>query len=120
MPAEPRFRFPGTVPDDGEALDALRSVACPLRFDTDLDPLLDRIGDARCFLLGEASHGTSEYYLWRHRISERLIREKGFDFVAVEGDWPDCYEVNRFVRGLDGPDTPREVLRTFDRWPTWM
>src|SRR5919107_1849553 len=87
----------------------------------DLDPLLERIGEARCVLLGEASHGTSEYYSWRTRISERLIQEKGFSFVAVEGDWPDCYEVNRYVKGYPGSRRDaREALRTFERWPTWM
>jgi erythromycin esterase len=87
----------------------------------DLNPLLERIGEARCVLLGEASHGTSEYYSWRTRISERLIQEKGFSFVAVEGDWPDCYEVNRYVKGYpsSGRDA-RQALRTFERWPTWM
>ena len=93
----------------------------PLERAEDLDPLLERIGDARCVLLGEASHGTSEYYAWRARISERLIREKGFSFIAVEGDWPGCYEVNRYVKGYpDSGRDPREVLRTFERWPTWM
>ena len=87
--------------------------------DAALDPLLERIGDASFVLLGEASHGTSEYYLWRRRITERLVRERGFDVVAVEGDWPDCAEVDRYVRGeTDGP--PGEILKTFRRWPTWM
>lgn len=99
----------------------LRDLALPLRSDDDLDPLLERIGDARFVLLGEASHGTSEYYTWRHRISERLIRERGFSFIAVEGDWPDCYRVNRYVRGEPGSGgSAREVLHAFDRWPTWM
>ncbi len=58
---------------------------------------------------------------WRARISERLIREKGFSFIAVEGDWPDCYEVNRYVKGYPGSGgSAREVLRVFERWPTWM
>jgi erythromycin esterase-like protein len=86
-----------------------------------LDPLLERIGDARYVLLGEASHGTSEYYRWRSRISQRLLREKGFSFIAVEGDWPDCYRVNRYVKGSpDSGSNAREVLETFVRWPTWM
>ena len=101
--------------------DAVRELAYPLRETEDLDPLLERIGDAHCVLLGEASHGTSEYYTWRARISERLIREKGFSFIAVEGDWPDCYEVNRYVKGYpDSGKNAREVLEVFDRWPTWM
>ena len=106
--------------DDAGLLRALGSVSHPLASDADLDPLIDRVGDAKVVLLGEASHGTAEYYSWRQRISERLIRERGFDFIAVEGDWPDCYQVNRFVRGLDGPDEARDVLHVFERWPTWM
>ncbi|HEY0897695.1 MAG TPA: erythromycin esterase family protein, partial [Sphingobacteriaceae bacterium] len=87
----------------------------------DLDPLLDRIGDARLVLLGEASHGTHEYYTWRSAITRRLLQEKGFNFIAVEGDWPDCYKINRFIKGFSDQDKePVEILRSFDRWPTWM
>ena len=101
--------------------DRVGRVARPLERDTDLDVLLDRIGDARVVMLGEASHGTSEYYTWRDRISRRLIAEKGFSFIAVEGDWPDCYRVNRFVKLLDKRDADaRDVLHAFERWPTWM
>ena len=104
-----------------ELKDTVRGRAHPLRETEDLGPLLERIGEARCVLLGEASHGTSEYYAWRARISQRLIREKGSSFVAVEGDWPDCYEVNRFVKGYpDSGKSARGVLGAFDRWPTWM
>jgi len=86
-----------------------------------LDPLLELIGEARYVLLGEASHGTAEYYAWRTEISRRLITEKGFSFVAVEGDWPDCYRVNRYIKGLDdAAEGAREVLHAFERWPTWM
>jgi erythromycin esterase len=92
-----------------------------LRSAGDLDPLLERIGDARVVMLGEATHGTSEYYTWRARLSQRLIREKGFSFIAVEGDWPDSYRVNRFVKGYpDSGERARDVLREFARWPTWM
>lgn len=93
----------------------------PLRNDHDLDPLLDEIGDRRIVLLGEASHGTAEYYEWRRRISERLIREKHFSFIAVEGDWPDCYTLNRYAKDLpDSGHNARDVAHAFDRWPTWM
>jgi erythromycin esterase-like protein len=82
---------------------------------------MERIGDARYVLLGEASHGTSEYYVWRMWLSQRLIREKGFKFIAVEGDWPDCYQVNRYIKGYpDSGKSARDVLQAFDRWPTWM
>ena len=88
---------------------------------TDLDPLLGRIGDARIVMLGEASHGTHEFYTWRTAISKRLIAEKGFSFIAVEGDWPDSYRVNRYVKGYSSAyKEPAEVLKSFQRWPTWM
>lgn len=88
----------------------------------DLDPLLDHIGDARYVLLGEASHGTYEFYIWRAEITKRLITEKGFSFIAVEGDWPDCYRVNRYIKGIEnsGSLSAYEVLHEFSRWPTWM
>src|SRR5262249_7532910 len=87
----------------------------------DLDPLMERIGPARCVLLGEASHGTHEYYTWRAAISRRLIEEKGFSFIAVEGDWPDCYRVCRFVQGRPAAGRgSREGLTAFARRPTWM
>jgi erythromycin esterase len=86
-----------------------------------LDVLLDRVGDARIVMLGEATHGTHEFYTWRSAISRRLIEEKGFSFVAVEGDWPDCDRVDRSVRCQpDAPGDPREALLAFERWPTWM
>lgn len=103
-----------------ELIEAVKRAEKPLRDDGDLDPLLERIGDARVVLLGEASHGTHEYYTWRDRITRRLITEKGFDFIAVEGDWPDCYLVNRWVKGVDGGGSARDMLHAFERWPTWM
>ncbi len=101
--------------------DGPRSLARPLRGPGDLDPLLDRIGDARIVAIGEASHGTHEYYAWRAALTRRLVEERGFRFVAVEGDWPDCYRVNRSVRLRPGSDDdPRDALDAFPRWPTWM
>jgi len=83
----------------------------------DLVPLLDRIGDARVVLIGEASHGTSEFYRMRNRISRALIEEKGFEFVAIEGDWPDAARIDHYVRYSDAP--PSEWTE-FARFPTWM
>jgi erythromycin esterase-like protein len=101
--------------------DDVRALARRLADEADLDPLLERIGDARIVAIGEASHGTSEYYAWRAAITRRLIGERGFRFVAVEGDWPDCYRVNRSVRLRPGADEdPRTALDAFARWPTWM
>jgi len=109
---------------ESSPLELIRAVeACnrPLERPSDLDPLLDRIGAARFVLLGEASHGTSEFYTWRAALSKRLIVEKGFRFLAVEGDWPDCYRINRYVKGMpDAGESADEVLHTLRRWPTWM
>jgi erythromycin esterase-like protein len=93
----------------------------PLRSERDLDILIQEIGDARVVLLGEASHGTSEYYTWRTAISKRLIQEKGFDFIAVEGEWADSYRVNQFVKG-EKKDSLAVVtlLKQYNRWPRWM
>jgi erythromycin esterase-like protein len=86
----------------------------------DFDPLLDRIGDAAVVLIGEASHGTHEFYRIRAEITKRLIRDKGFSGVAVEADWPDAYRVNRYVRGRVGDADSAEALAGFIRFPQWM
>jgi len=87
----------------------------------DFDVLVDRLADADCVLLGESSHGTSAFYRWRAQLTARLLRDYGFDFVAVEGDWTSCYEANRFVKDYpDAAPDARETLSAFDRWPTWM
>lgn len=104
-----------------DLIGGVRSLARPLRSPSDLDPLMDRIGDAHYVLLGEASHGTHEFYTWRAALSRRLIEEKGFSFIAVEGDWPDCYRVNRYAKAAPASgENAREVLHAFQRWPTWM
>jgi erythromycin esterase len=101
--------------------DDVTALAAQLSDAGDLDLLLDRVGDARVVMLGEASHGTHEFYQWRATITSRLIAEHGFSFVAVEGDWPDCDRIDRSVRGsADAPADPREALALFERWPTWM
>ena len=92
----------------------IRHRVRPLRGPDDLDPLMERIGDARYVLLGEASHGTADYYNWRAQITRRLIEEKGFSFLAVEGDWPDCERINRYVRGYaDSGASGKDVLHAF-------
>ena len=83
----------------------------------DLSPLLKRIGDARIVLLGEATHGTSEFYRLRERISRELIVTKGFRFIAIEGDWPDAARVDNYVRHLE---YPASEWTAFARFPTWM
>lgn len=102
------------------ALD-LKKAYHPLRTKDDLDILLEQIGDSKYVLLGEASHGTHEFYTWRSAITKRLIKEKNFNFIAVEGDWPDCYGINRYIKGYNNAGSNAiDVLRKFDRWPTWM
>jgi erythromycin esterase len=101
--------------------DKIKKVSHTLQDPSDLDPLMEEIGDARFVLLGEASHGTHEYYTWRTHISKRLITEKKFTMIAVEGDWPDCYRLNRYIKGYpDSGKTAKDVLHEFNRWPTWM
>lgn len=86
----------------------------------DYDGLLDMIGDAHYVLLGEATHGTHEFYEERARITQRLIAEKGFTAVAVEADWPDAYRVNRYVRGEGDDHDAKSALAGFQRFPSWM
>jgi erythromycin esterase-like protein len=86
----------------------------------DYDRLLALVGDARFVLIGEASHGTHEFYRTRAEITQRLIQDKGFSAVAVEADWPDAYRVNRYVRGVGDDPTANESLADFRRFPTWM
>ena len=101
-------------------LDRVRESAHVLRGAAeDYDPLLDLIGEARFVLLGEASHGTHEFYRARAEITKRLIIEKRFNVIAWEADWPDALRVNRYIRG--GPDVSAlEALSGFRRFPAWM
>src|SRR5688572_25722997 len=104
-----------------EVVDLVREHAHELESTAgNFNPLLDQIGDAHFVLLGEASHGTHEFYKARAEITKRLIREKQFDAVAVEADWPDAYRVNRFVLGRSGDADAEEALSDFKRFPTWM
>ena len=105
---------------EDEIIADIRRFSHPLQDANDLDPLMQRIGDARIVMLGEASHGTHEYYVWRSHITKRLIKEKGFNFIAVEGDWPDCYKINRYIKGYMKGKKAKDVLHEFNRWPTWM
>jgi erythromycin esterase-like protein len=105
---------------DQTVLAALREHALPLRTEDDLDAVLDHIGDAPLVLMGEASHGTREFYQLRAALSKRLIVERGFDAIAVEADWPDALQVSRFVQ-LSGVDqTADQALAGFQRFPQWM
>ena len=104
-----------------QMIESLRKYANPFHSIDDLDPLIEAIGDAKYVLLGESSHGTSEFYTIRAELTKRLIQEKGFSFIAVEGDWPACQSINRYIKGFSPSNKDvREVLEDFNRWPTWM
>jgi erythromycin esterase len=117
---------PGAEPVGGGERDPLVSLlrdrALPLRTAEDLAPLVERAGDARLVLLGEASHGTSEFYTWRTAMSRRLAEDQGISFIAVEGDWPAALAAHHYVTGAPGAaESAREALAAFaPRWPAWM
>ena len=101
--------------------ESIKKHALPFESSKDLTPIIDAIGEAKIVLLGEASHGTSEFYTVRAELSKRLIEEKGFTLIAVEGDWPSCQKVNQFIKGYESEENDvRHVLKSFNRWPTWM
>ena len=110
-----------SVDKDFDVLKAIRQSAHPLTGEsTDFDPLLKVIGDSRIVLIGEASHGTHEFYRLRAQITKRLVAEKGFNAVAVEADWPDAYRVNKFVRFQNEDQDAVDALAGFQRFPAWM
>lgn len=95
--------------------------AWPLGTAADLTPLLEVAGARRLVLLGESTHGSQEFYAWRAEISRRLLVEQGFDFVAVEADWPSLMPLDAYVRGQAGaPASAAEALAAVTRWPAWL
>lgn len=102
-------------------VDRIKQHAVRFSHTEDLSPVVQAAKRAKYVLLGEASHGTSEFYTTRAAITKRLVAEHGFSFIAVEGDWPACFEVNRYIKG-QAPEyaNAEEVLRSFRRWPSWM
>jgi protein-L-isoaspartate(D-aspartate) O-methyltransferase len=117
---EPAAESPRRATAPATIAKLVREVAEPIPDLTrsDLGSLLERIGDARLVLIGEATHGTSEFYALRARITRELIRSRGFGIVAVEADWPDAARVNRYVQRL--PPQAGRPWRAFSRFPTWM
>lgn len=102
-------------------INAIKDHSLPLN-DESLDKIVESIGNARIVMIGEASHGTSEFYTIRAELSKKLIERKGFNIIAVEGDWPSVQTVNRYVKGYGNEGhSAKDVLRkSFHRWPTWM
>ena len=105
---------------DDDLIRAIDAAALPIDSDRDRERFLHTIAGRRFVLIGEASHGTHEFYRLRAELTQTLIEEHGFHAVAVEGDWPDAYRVNRYVRGRDGDDAAVEALDGFRRFPPWM
>src|SRR5688572_29938643 len=113
--------MPARLTTDVSDTGALREATLPLTGESsDFDPLLRAVGEARLVLIGEASHGTHEFYAARAAITRRLLAEKGFGAVAIEGDWPDAWRVNRYVRGRSDDTDAAVALAGFRRFPTWM
>src|SRR5437773_4824866 len=109
------------IPDESKLIESIDKQSHVLLKKADLNYLFKKIADARIVMLGEASHGTHEFYTWRSYISRRLIEEKDFNFIAVEGDWPDCYRINRYIKNYKkAGETSKEVLEEYKGWPTWM
>ncbi len=105
---------------DNTMIHSIQSYSIPYKQEKDLDSIVQAIGDAKIVLLGEASHGTSEFYTVRAELSKRLIEEKGFTIITVEGDWPASQAVNSYIKGYDHQTSSKEVLESYKRWPTWM
>ena len=99
---------------------AIKESATRFNSVSDLKPLLEKAGEAKYVLLGESTHGTSEFYTLRAEISKWLIEHKGFDYICVEGDWPSCHEVNRYIKYPTSYQNPYDALKAFKRWPKWM
>ncbi len=97
----------------------IQNFAHPMEDEYELDWLINRMSRSRIVMLGEATHGTEDFYRIRRIISQRLIERHGFRFIAVEGDWPDCFRLNRYIKTGEGGNA-RAVMQMFHRWPTWM
>lgn len=107
--------------DDRNLSEKIQPLAHPLTRSTgDWDPLMDAIGDKSVVLLGEATHGTHEFYRARAEITQRLIEEKNFAAIAIEGDWPDALEINRFIHPSAERRSLMGALSNFQRFPMWM
>ena len=104
----------------GEVPESIARIARPIHGDDELDQLVDLIGHARIVLLGECTHGTHEFYEMRSALTRRLIAQKNFAAVAIEGDWPDALRADRYVRRLGDDDSADAALASFQRFPTWM
>jgi erythromycin esterase-like protein/adenine/guanine phosphoribosyltransferase-like PRPP-binding protein len=118
-PRRQRRREPD--PSDVEATDDVRAMARPLETEADLETLARHASRARFICIGEASHGTHEFYAWRAALTKRLIELGDIGWIGVEGDWPDCFRIDQWVRGrTEQRKDARHLLSSFERWPRWM
>ncbi|MEZ0390575.1 MAG: erythromycin esterase family protein [Pseudobdellovibrionaceae bacterium] len=111
--------IPTPEPIKNPIVKEVMKTAVPLRQPSHLSQLLKKMSQCRVVMLGESTHGTLEFYQLRRLISQKLIEDHGFQFIAVEGDWPDCWKLNRYIQSGDG-GSARKVMESFHRWPTWM
>ncbi|QDK38676.1 erythromycin esterase family protein [Bdellovibrio sp. NC01] len=105
-------------PDD--IVQEIADCSMPVRGPQSWEALIDHLGKTRVVMLGESSHGTEEFYSIRRYISERLMKEYGFKFIAVEGDWPACQQLNQYALGNSKERSAIDIMHKFERWPTWM
>lgn len=107
--------------DDAAIISLIKSYAQPFtKTNGDFDALIDSIGDAQLVLLGEATHGTDEFYHIRSLITQQLITKKGFNAIALEADWPDTYRINRYIHDQKTDSNSMHALDGFKRFPQWM
>lgn len=92
----------------------------PLMASQSISALVEKVAQSKIVMLGESTHGTQDFYEWRRLISQELIAKHGFEFIAVEGDWPPCAELNHFIQEGSKHSNAYDALRSFHRWPTWM
>lgn len=116
-----RPRSPEPDPAGLPAIAEVQAMAAPLLTDADLETVAEQANRARFICIGEASHGTHEFYTWRAALTKRLIARGDIRWIGVEGDWPDCFRIDQWVRGrTEQWQNARQLLSGFERWPRWM
>ncbi|MDO9182419.1 MAG: erythromycin esterase family protein, partial [Bacteriovorax sp.] len=101
-------------------LEEIEENSLPFNNVAELDSWIKQISKNKIIMLGEATHGTKEFYSLRREISKKLMQNYGYNFIAVEGDWPDCYKLNDYIQNTESHDPKEFVKKQFHRWPTWM
>lgn len=110
---------PPVTNDQNPIVKEVIKSAVPLKRASQFNQLLEKMSQCRIVMLGESTHGTSEFYQMRRILSQKLIENHGFKFIAVEGDWPDCWKLNQYIHSKKGKSA-RQIMQSFHRWPTWM